>query len=159
VATFTDKRGREWEVTLTAGHLKRIKKTAGVDLRDALKEPPNGFTEALDDPERMLELFWALCGRGSPVPRDEFEDLFDRDTTVAAAAAVWEATWDFFRGRKAGAEARQTLLAAVDKVEDATAAIMVKATDRVRNGPTSSGSVNGSAESPASTTAPSPSPS
>jgi hypothetical protein len=185
VATFTDPTGREWEITLTAGDLKRLKKTAGVDLREALKEPPNGFTEVLDDPEKFLGLMWLLCfradaippadppwlgrlvlravarllGRGRRVFRSEFEDLFDRDTTVAAAAAVWETTWDFFRGRKAGAEAKLTLLAAVGKLEDATAAIMVRATERVRAGPSSKNSVNGSAASSASTTDPSPSPS
>ena len=93
--------------------------------------------------------------RRRPIPRDDFERLFDRDTTVAAVAAVWESVWDFFRGQKAGVEARKTLLAAVDQVEEASAAIMVRATEKVRAGPTSNASVNSSAESAALTGDPS----
>jgi len=159
VATFNDPTGREWEVRLTAGDLKRIKKTAGVDLRDALKPGDNGFTQTLDDPEKFLELIWALCGRQAQIPRDEFECIFDRDTTVAAVAAIWESVWDFFRGARAGPEARATLLAAVDKVETATAEVLHRAADHVRNGPTSSASASNSPESAALTIDPSPSPS
>jgi len=158
VSTFTDSTGREWEIRLTAGDLKRIKRTAGVDLRDALKPGEGDFTAALDDPERFLELVWALCGREVNMPRDDFERLFDRDTTVAAVAAIWESVWDFFRGARAGPEARATLLAAVEKVENTTAEILHQAAARVKAGPTSSGSVNTSAESSASTTGLSPSP-
>ena len=157
MATFTDRRGQAWEVELTAGDLKRIRQKCGVDLRDALKPGGGSFTEALDDPERFLELMWLLCGQQATMPRDDFEALFDRDTAVAAVAAIWEATWDFFRGRKAGPEARRTLLAAVDQVEDGTAALLVKATEAVKSGRTSSASVTSSPASSASTSDPSPS--
>jgi hypothetical protein len=159
MATFTDRRGQAWEVELTAGDLKRIKRQAGVDLRDALKPGETDFTRALDDPERFLEVMWLLCGRAATVPRDEFEALFDRDTTVGAVAAVWESVWDFSRGQKAGAEARRTLLAAVDQVEAGTVEILERATALVRSGRTSTDSVRDSAESSALTIDPSPLPS
>lgn len=160
MATFKDPTGRDWQIAITAGDLKRLKRDAGVDLRDALKPQGGQITEILDDPERFLDLMWSLCSKqvaAASVPRDDFEMLFDRETTVGAVAAVWEAVWDFSRGQKAGAEARKTLLAATNEVENATAEVLRAATGRLtRSGPTSNASASSSPELSASTTVPSP---
>lgn len=181
MAKFTDSLERDWDVHITAGDLKRIRKDVGVDLRDALRPDGGELIKALDDNDRFLDLMWALCreqackvfavplefelddGEGNPVKvklfaRSQFERLFDRDTGTNAVVAVWEAVWDFSRGQKVGQEAKAALLASSETVENATLRFLQSATQRIRNGPTSNASVNGSAASPPSTIEPSPSP-
>lgn len=160
MAKFNDPTGREWEISITAGDLKRIRRDAGVDLRDALK--PNGgkLTEILDDPDSFLDLMWSLCSKqatAANVIRDDFEQLFDHDTTVNSVAAVWSEIWSFSRGQKAGTEARSALLAAQNEIENATAKVMQAATERIQSGQTLNDTASASPESSESTTDPLPS--
>lgn len=158
MAKFTDSQKGEWEIHITAGDLKRIRKETGIDLRDALKEDGGELVKAMDDNDRFLDLMWALCGRQCQRPRDEFECLFDHDTVIAAIVAVWESVWDFTRGQKVATEVRAALLASKERAESVTAQFLQDATQRIRDGQTWSCSANDSQESPASTTEPSLSP-
>ena len=159
MTTFTDSRGTEWTLSLTSGDLKRIRKTVGLDLAEALKPGLGELGVILDEKgDRFLELMWALCGRDAKIPRDEFECLFDRDTAVGAVAAVTGEVFDFFRGEKIGQAVRRRILGAVEEADRAGAAFVDRMkipTPRVV--PTSNGSVSASGESSASTTDPSPS--
>ena len=55
VTKFEDATGREWELSLTAGDLKRLKRDLSVDLRNALKPDGGTLTAVLDDTEKFLE--------------------------------------------------------------------------------------------------------
>jgi hypothetical protein len=149
MAKFKDPSGREWTVGITHGHLKALKREQGLDLREALKPQGGEMTAALDDSDKFLDLMWFFLkdqAKAAGVDRDAFDMLFDRDTTVEAVAAVWSAVWDFYRGQKAGVEARATLLAAANQVEDATVSVLQKATASLTS-KSSAGSTEGSSES------------
>lgn len=182
MAKFTDRFGNEWEIAITAGDLTRIRHDVGVDLRDALRSDGGKLLQVLTDNDKFLDLMWCVCsrqyrspergfvgwlgdgvrflfGRRAKKRRAEFAYLFDHDTVVGAVAAVWEAIWSFTHGQRNAMEARNALLASKEKLENGTLRLLQSATRQIKAaGPISNASVNGSAESPASTTDPSPSP-
>lgn len=149
MAKFNDSTGRQWHVNIGHGHLKALKRDLGLDLREALKPQGGDLTRMLDDSEKFLDLTWFLLesqAKDAGVGRNAFDMLFDRDTTVGAVAAIWEAVWDFSRGQKAGQEARATLLAAAANVEDATVRVLERARASLTS-KSSDGSMGGSSDS------------
>lgn len=153
MATFTDPTGHAWEINFTGGDIRKLKREAGLDLRDVLRPGYGRFFKILDDNDTFLDLMWLILGRTSPVPRDQFDFLFDRDTTAAAVAAVVEATFDFYRGPKVAAEVKAALQASAEQIEKATVEAVAQATDNIRTGRTSTSGASGSPESSASTIA------
>lgn len=157
---FKDRDGREWEIDLRNRDIPAIREI-GFELVDLIRPDRPGevsFDDRLDDVEKWSALFWYLCGRHreAEITREQFDDLFYADVREDAKAALIEATFSFFRGRKAGQAAKRMLTIATDKAARKAEADL-RATPESTTGPTSSSSPNGSAESSELTTGISPS--
>lgn len=92
---FKDRAGREWDLSLTFGAVKRIRESTGVAI---LKENADGRPAWLDlpfDPEKFVAALWAIVSPKAAVTRDEFEEAFDAPTYQTAAAKFYDAVTSF----------------------------------------------------------------
>lgn len=131
MSKFRDSTGDEWEVRITAGHLRSLREDFKLDLRDAFKPEGNPFAEALGDPERFVTIVAFLCDeqiQKRNLTPEQFAYRFDGDTLESAAVALFGAVSSFSRPRteaKAEATFRKGLnlidgmmIAAFDKVPE-----------------------------------------
>lgn len=155
MARFKDITGDEWEVRITAGHLRPLREDFGIDLRDALKPGETALTETLGDPERFMQVVYSLCApqveKRSLTPED-FAYRFDGETTESAAVALFEAINSFFRPRT-GEKAATALRTGLTQTTDAVNAAWGRVPESLTS---NSGASKSAGESP-STAAPSPS--
>ena len=155
MAKFKDGNGDEWEIRITAGHLRPLREDFGIDLRDTLKPGESTLVNILGDPEQFMRVVYSLCEpqvekRG--LTPEQFAYRFDGDTLEAAAVALFGAINDFFRVRT-GEKAAATFRTGLTKTSDAVNAVWDKAAESLTS---SNGALN-SAEPSASTPGPSPS--
>ncbi len=94
---FTDKTGKEWDVSLSIGALKRIKSFLGIDLLDPVQIEK--FQENMaSDPSAIAELIFAVVKRQADargIIADDFYDALDTEALLAAAHALTDALVDF----------------------------------------------------------------
>lgn len=155
MAKFVDSAGDEWEVRITAGHLRPLREDFGVDLRDALKPDDNSFAEALGDPEKFMQVVYSLCdeqARKRGLSPAAFAYRFDGETVENAGVALFGAVQDFFRPRT-GEKAGNAFRTGLTKVSDAANSAWDKLPEYLTS---NSGASRSAAESP-STPDPSPS--
>ena len=152
MAKFKDKTGREWEIEVTRGHLKRLRIDHQIDLRDALKDKREGnsVAEAIGDDERFGQLMWVFCeeqAESAGIEPEKFAYLFNGDVTRDATAAIWEAIFDFFHGGRAAKKAGAAFQRGMERADQTLATVWEKAGD----GLISKSSVENSAAVQAST--------
>lgn len=155
MAKFRDADGKEWELRVTAGHLRPLREEFGIDLRDALKPEDNSFAEALGDAERFGQILGVLLRpqlEKAGISPDEFGYRLDGETIERAGTALWQAVMDFYRPRT-GEKAAAAFRTGLAKVTSRTNA----AWDKVAESLTSSSGASNSEAPSASTPAPSPS--
>ena len=73
--TFTDSKGRIWEVELNIRQMKRVRDTLGIDLVNVISANKDGSvsTDTLErvanDPILLVDILWVLCeGQAKPAP-------------------------------------------------------------------------------------------
>jgi hypothetical protein len=154
---FKTKDGQTWEVEVTAGRLKSLRKECGIDLRDALSDDGGTLRDALGDPDKFGQLIWTLCGKQAEakgLTPEDFADLFNGAAHRDACAAVVEEVVDFFQSpeaaKKVGAAFRQGMTAIQGRVNDALDHAMPSLISKL--------SAANSEEPPGLTTVPTPSP-
>lgn len=154
MAKFQTKDGREWEIELTVGHLKRLRVDCGIDLRDALKPGAESLVSAMGDPDKFGQMIWIFCGpqaEQAGLTPESFVDGFDGEVFRAATAAVWDAIFSFFQGLTAGKKAGEAMRTGMERVD----AKFAEAWSEAANSLTSKFSVGNSADASASTPGPS----
>jgi len=129
--TFKDSKGRQWEIAMTLGNVKRVRDTLHIDLlQPEAGDPPLlqrlGVDEFLlaEVIEKFLEPQFAEKGTTA----DDVMAAFDGETILAAQSAFYDEMVAFFqsRGRNDRAKAVQkqqavikaATAAAVQQIED-----------------------------------------
>jgi hypothetical protein len=102
MAAFTDRHGREWKLTLTAGKVKTLRE-AGLDLNALLKSGAAMGDLLAADPDVLVNALYAMTDGDS----DQFADGLDGDALQRAITAFLEEAADFFPwSRTAGLKGR-----------------------------------------------------
>ena len=107
--TFTDSKGRSWEVELNIRQMKRVRDTLGIDLVNVISASKDGTvsTDTLErvanDPILLVDILWVLCeGQAKPagVTDDDFGSSLAGDSIEEATRAVLDELVDFFPGAR-----------------------------------------------------------
>ena len=107
--TFTDSKGRAWEVELNIRQMKRVRDTLGIDLVNVISAGRDGSvsTDTLDrvanDPILLVDILWVLCeGQAKPsgVTDDDFGSSLAGDSISDATRAFLDELVDFFPGAR-----------------------------------------------------------
>jgi hypothetical protein len=135
---FTDTQGRDWNVCVNVGTIRRAKAATGIDLltlMDIPEEPKEGeerkptLLESLaDDYEKLVALLASLCAvqmKERNIDEDAFVEAFNGDTLESATNALVEEVIDFFPQPRR--DYLRAIKAATDKAAAKTAESMEKA--------------------------------
>ena len=107
--TFTDSKGRSWEVELNIRQMKRVRDTLGIDLVNVISAGKDGTvsTDTLErvanDPILLVDILWVLCeGQAKPagVTDDDFGSSLAGDSIEEATRAFLDELVDFFPGAR-----------------------------------------------------------
>ena len=107
--TFTDSKGRTWEVELNIRQMKRVRDTLGIDLVNVISANKDGSvsTDTLErvanDPILLVDILWVLCeGQAKPagVTDDDFGSSLAGDSIEEATRAFLDELVDFFPGAR-----------------------------------------------------------
>lgn len=154
---FKDAEGKEWDLRITAGHLRPLREDFGIDLRKALDPEDNSLAVTLGDPEKFGQVLWVLLepqAEKAGIKPEEFAYRFDGEAIERAGTALWGAIVGFFRPGtqdEAGAAFRRGLDRLTAKTRAAWEAVTDDALDRALASPTSKTGATNSAGVPAST--------
>ncbi len=156
MSKFADRTGHEWEIEVTAGHLKRLRVDHKIDLRDALKstQEGNSVATAVGDPEQFGALLWTLCeeqAEKAGIEPEDFAYLFNGEATRRAVAGVWEAIFDFFHGGKAAEKAGTAFRKGMDQADQTLATVWEKAGDSLTSKNSAANSADVQVSTPAAT--------
>lgn len=152
MSKFTDCKGREWAVELTAATVRKVRKATECDLNKAAKAEAEGKKDLAQlvffDPMLVIEVLWAIVEERATAQGvttlESFEEGFDAATNEAAGIALFGAIVDFFRPPAIAREQKKSLPAVMAKMGTATAKAYEKLTSP--DGPPSTQpSPNGSA--------------
>lgn len=110
MATFTDAKGREWEVKLSVGLLRRIKTETAIDLSYAMTNP-NGLWQVMSaSPVDLASALWmAVNGKGDEAARAEFEDGLDGEAMQKVVECLLSATADLFPRTEIGKKLKENI--------------------------------------------------
>lgn len=144
MASFRDKDGRDWDLSVNVFTAKQVKSRLGVDILD-LGE--GGFLEKMGDIQLVVDILWVLCqeqaarytvddprdgGARRPFGEEDFARMLLGDTVEAAVDAFVEALVSFYPSprqavlRKALAKGREVDQAALQQAEELLDAINVE---------------------------------
>jgi len=100
---FTDKKGRNWDVSLTLGGARRIDASDFSEVTSKrfsiLRPDKHLLSDILTDTPLLFAIIWALVqpqAQASGVDEAEFLDGLDGPSIQAGREAFWEALSDFF---------------------------------------------------------------
>ena len=164
--TFTDSKGRIWEVELNIRQMKRVRDTLGIDLVNVISANKDGSvsTDTLErvanDPILLVDILWVLCeGQAKPagVTDDDFGSSLAGDSIEEATRAFLDELVDFFPGARRLILKKAVGLARKYEMESAAAvAEALESPEFEERMKTLLSPRGGSPESPGSTQAPSP---
>ena len=107
--TFTDGKGRVWEVELNVRQMKRVRDILGVDLVNVIQTDKDGAiaTDTIDrvanDPILLCDILWVLCegqAKASGVTDEDFGSSLAGDSIADATRAFLDELVDFFPGAR-----------------------------------------------------------
>lgn len=161
MASFTDPKGKVWEVDVNVASVQRVISLVGVNLsrmRESTKpdsETPL-VTDLYSDDALVGEVLYAICkpqADASNLSKEDFSIPLKGEVLAKATAALWESCMSFFEGR------RPEVIAAIKKQGAITAAMAALDMAKMAQTPLPSAtSTQGSAASPPETTPSSNSP-
>lgn len=96
--SFTDAKGRTWNIEIALDEVERIQEVAGVDFGD-LKNLFENLAKALGDTRTFGLILWALVGEqviAKNLTPKEFKAGFNGDTVRAAVDCIAEEVVRFF---------------------------------------------------------------
>ncbi len=107
--TFTDSKGRAWDVELNVHQMKRLRDRLGVDLANVISTGPGGGVETgtlerlASDPCLLADVLWVLCeksAKAAGVTDEEFGSSLAGDSVEEATRALLDELVDFFPGAR-----------------------------------------------------------
>ena len=107
--TFTDNKGRVWEVELNIRQMKRVRDVLGIDLVNVISANKDGSvsTDTLErvanDPILLVDILWVLCegqAKAAGVTDDDFGSSLAGDSIADATRAFLDELVDFFPGAR-----------------------------------------------------------
>lgn len=94
---FTDTFGREWELDVNVGSIKRVRLATGIVLPALFDNKLEGFAELSTDYEQLVNVVWALCHKQRPeIDGEGFAEGMGGDSLFTATEALARAIADFF---------------------------------------------------------------
>lgn len=100
---FTDTLGRDWNVCVNVGTIRRAKAATGIDLLSLMDIPEEGHESPLEtlanDPAKVVDVLASVCEsqrKERNVDASAFEEAFNGETLEAATNALVEEVIDFF---------------------------------------------------------------
>jgi len=112
--TFTDSTDEKWEISITAGTLKRAADLLGVDLGQPYAGEPPLMTRATTDLVFLVDLLWAICcpqAQARELTDVQFAERLGGEAIRAANDAFLDEWSLFFRSLN-----RPELVQAIDKM-------------------------------------------
>lgn len=106
MATFTDNKGRSWEIALDVAAMKRVRSALGVDLYKATDDGLRPLGELLKDGILFVDVLFVLCreqAKEQGVSDEDFGRGLAGDAVEHAAAAFLEALVSFTPSQKRAA--------------------------------------------------------
>lgn len=97
--TFKDNQGRQWQVSVTVGSVKRVRGEVEVDLLKLGDGDKNLIGRLTGDPCLLVDVLYSLCRPQADalgVTADQFADAMAGDAVEAATMALLGDIADFF---------------------------------------------------------------
>ena len=107
--TFTDNKGRTWEVALNIRQMKRVRDVLGVDLVNVISATKDGgvSTDTLErvanDPILLVDILWVLCenqAKEAGISDEDFGYSLAGESVEEATRAFLDELVDFFPGAR-----------------------------------------------------------
>lgn len=126
---ITDTKGRDWNLNVNVGSIRRVKARTGVDLlmfmepkenEKGEKEEEAVLLKLFEDPFLLTGVLAALCEpqmEERKVGQSDFEESFTLDTLMTALNVLSDEVFDFFP--KPRREVYRAQKAAIDKASEA----------------------------------------
>jgi hypothetical protein len=115
--TFTDRKKREWDVTVTLAGIRRMEKGdySLMYPKPVVLMPPTKefFPDLLGNPALLWGMIWVLCkpqADAKQVSEEEFCDGLDGEVMEIGREKFWDALLDFFRERRTDLSALRSIL-------------------------------------------------
>lgn len=108
MASFKDKLGAEWNITLTVGALRRVLDMVDVDLARLVetvdangnkRNPIQEWATLINDPIRVCDVLWAVVSpvaAARQITDEQFGELLEGQTLANATEALEQSLRDFF---------------------------------------------------------------
>ena len=95
---FTDRHGRQWEISVNVASIRRVRDLVGVDLFEPGEgDPP--LIVRLHEPELFCDVLYAVCqpqARAAGVASEQFGEALGGDTIYAARKTFFDEYHTFF---------------------------------------------------------------
>ena len=107
--TFSDRRGRTWEVELNVAQMKRVRSTLGVDLVNVIAVNSDGtlkttlIDDIVNDPCLLVDILWVVCekqAKAAGITDEDFGSALAGDAIEDATRAFLDELVDFFPGAR-----------------------------------------------------------
>ena len=107
--TFSDRRGRTWEVELNVAQMKRVRSTLGIDLVNVIAVNSDGtlkttlIDDIVNDPCLLVDILWVVCekqAKAQGVTDEDFGSALAGDAIEDATRAFLDELVDFFPGAR-----------------------------------------------------------
>ena len=107
--SFTDNKGRRWEIALNVRQMKRIRAMLGLDLVNVITLDSGGKVKVdmvdriASDPVLLVDVLWILCeeaAKPAGVTDDDFGSSLAGDSIERATEAFLDELVDFFPGAR-----------------------------------------------------------
>ena len=98
--SFKDLEGRQWQVAVTVGSIKRVKGLLGVDLTDLTSGDPPLLTRLGMDVMLLCDVIYVLCqpqANERGISDEQFGIALGGDAILTASEAFWGELIDFFQ--------------------------------------------------------------
>ena len=109
MASFEDRHGRTWSMSITVATVKRVLEATGVNLANILDDKMKPLAELLSNTVKLVDVCWVCCDQGSGT-ESEFADGLAGDAFERCTNAFLEELVAFFPKRQ-----RETLTEMLEK--------------------------------------------
>lgn len=133
MSRFTDRAGREWDLSLNMGMISRIRKANNINLGNILGNQKELIRLIYDDLDLLGQVLYGLLEpqiKKFNIDADEFAEAFDGRTLQAARDALAVAITNFSLPPQAATAASESLKKVMGATDEMTAAMIGMETDK-----------------------------
>jgi hypothetical protein len=135
MATFTDAKGRQWDLSLTVGMVRLVRERIKVDLGKVLADGQQLADLIVGEPEKFVDLLWVMCEQQAkemtpPVSDSDFGYGFGGPTIEAATDALIASIADFSHRSKPADSTKKAMSRLMEAIDQKTIQVIEAATER-----------------------------